>query len=153
MLPFDVVNPDEISLAITADVTVKAAEGQLSEDYALSLSKDVIYISGTSGQKSVYVTLTNTGTKTDDKGEYPPNGIYHETLSFQSSYYEPLLLDAAMSIYAEEYITPTPAASRQKAQKEAVRTGDESRTVGMMVLLAVSAAAMLAVIRVKKPAG
>ncbi len=330
MLPFDVVNPDEISLAVTADVTVKAADGQGSGDYALSLSKDVVYISGTADQKSEYVTLTNTGRKTirlddirtssalradadkvqlkpqesttlritlfkfssnfkeeiielknydgtllktisvinrqipkttafrftpsyvdfgtidpvlevghlsevsfenhsgqditfsaseyeyfivelgqdlvtvkdgesitfqvwpkyDDKGERFPDGTYHETLSFPSSYYEPLLLDATMSInYSKADITPTPvptktpgktptkapvkpsptiapttapkknvditpAAAQQKAQraeqKEAVKTGDESQTAGMMVLLAVSAMAMLAVLRWKK---
>ena len=329
MLPFDVVNPDEISLAVTAEVTVQAAQGQVPEEYALSLSKDVVYITGTADQESEYVTLTNTGTKTirlddirtssalvvsvdkvqlkpqesttlritlfkfssnfkeefielknydgtllntiavinrqtpattafrftpsyvdfgiidpvlemgyfsvvtfennsgqditfeaseykyfdvvlgrdlvtvkdgesitfqvqpkfDDQGERFPDGTYHETLSFPSSYYEPLLLDAAMSLnYTKEDITPTPVPTKtpgkqptqapakptptvapttapkknvditpaaalqkaQKSQKEAVKTGDESRTAGLMALLTMSAAAMLAVIRLKK---
>ncbi|MDO4336812.1 MAG: hypothetical protein Q4C91_01855 [Eubacteriales bacterium] len=73
MLPFSVKNPDNLELSVTADVTVKAAEGEKNKDFNLSLAKDVVYMAGP-GTSSERIQLTNTGEKSlriEDDWYYP----------------------------------------------------------------------------------
>lgn len=64
VLPFNVINPDNLDLTITADVTVKAAAGHEEKKFSLSLSQDVVYITRLDAYPPDNITITNTGTRT-----------------------------------------------------------------------------------------